>query len=83
MKSLSGDIKIPRFGKYNYYHETGTKPELILFWVRDTVAVFKKETELLIDSDQIDRSDMNRIDIVVGGDYGKGKLRFPIKYCSS
>ena len=37
-------MKSPKFGEYNYYHETGTKPELILFWVRDTVAVFKKET---------------------------------------
>ena len=44
MKKLSGDIIIPKFGEYNYFHETGTKPELILFWVRDTVAVFKKET---------------------------------------
>ena len=43
MKSLGGDIIIPNFGEYNYYHETRTKPELIIFWVRDNVAVFKKE----------------------------------------
>ena len=47
-------MKSPKFGEYNYYHETGTKPELILFWVRDTVAFFKKDTQLLIDSGDID-----------------------------
>ena len=30
MKSLGGDMIIPKFGEYNYYHEAGTKPELIL-----------------------------------------------------
>ena len=67
IKSLSGDMII---GEYNYYHETATKPELILFWVRDTFTAFKKVTHLLIDSDQIDISDINRIDTVVGGDHG-------------
>ena len=43
IKSLSGDVIIPNFGEYNYHHETGTKPELILFWARDDVAVFKRE----------------------------------------
>ena len=70
MNSLSGDMIIPKFSEYNYCHETGTKPELILFWVRDTVAVFKKEIHILIHSDQIDLSDINKIDIVVGGDHG-------------
>ena len=41
-KSLSGDMISPKFSEYNYYHKTGTSPELILFWVRVTVAVFKK-----------------------------------------
>ena len=42
MKRLSVDVVTPKFGAFNYYHETGTTPELILFWVRDTIAVFKK-----------------------------------------
>ena len=42
MKRLSGNMVIPKFSEYNYYHETGTKPELILFWVYDTVAVLRK-----------------------------------------
>ena len=42
MKRLSVDVVTQKFGTYNYYHETGTTPELILFWVRDTIAVFKK-----------------------------------------
>ena len=70
---------IPKFGEYNYYHETRTKPEVILFWVRDTVAIFKIETQLLIDSDQIDISDINRINIVVGGDHGQGAFRYSMK----
>ena len=31
MKRFSGDIIIPKFGEYEYYHETGSKPEHILF----------------------------------------------------
>ena len=46
MKSLSGDMIFLKFGEYKYYHEVGSKPEYILFWIRDTVAVFKKETQL-------------------------------------
>ena len=41
MKSLSGDMMIPKFGEYDYYYETRTKSELILFWIRDIVAIFK------------------------------------------
>ena len=53
MKSLSGDMILPKFGEYKYYHEIGSKPELILFWVCDTDAVFKKETQMLIESDDV------------------------------
>ena len=59
-----------------YYHEQGSKPEHILFWIRDTVAVFKKETQIIIDSDDIDILNISRIDIVVGGDHGQGAFRF-------
>ena len=41
IKILSEDMIIPIFSEYNYYYETGTKHELILFWVCDIVAVFK------------------------------------------
>ena len=34
--------------------EKGSKPESILFWVCNTVAVFKKETQILIESGDID-----------------------------
>ena len=79
MKCLSGDMILPKFGEYNHYHEIGSKTENILFWVRDTVAVFKKETELPIESGDIDISDISRIDIVVGGDHGQGAFRFSMK----
>ena len=55
------------------------KPELILFSVRDTVAAFKKETQLLIESSDIDISTMNIIYIVVGGHHGQGEFRFSMK----
>ena len=70
---------LPKFGGYNYYHEIGSKTENILFWVRDTVAIFKKETELPIESGDIDISDISRMDIVVGSDHGQGAFRFPMK----
>ena len=79
MKSLSGDMILLKFGEYKYYHEVGSKPEYILFWIRDTVAVFKKETRLSIESGDVNLSDIGRIDIVVGGDHGQRAFRFPMK----
>ena len=34
---------------------------------------------MLIESGDIDISDINRIDIVIGGDHGQGVFRFPLK----
>ena len=48
------------------------------FGVHDTVDVFKKETQLLIESSDIDISNINRINIVVGGDHDQGAFRFPM-----
>ena len=81
MNILSRDMIIPEFGEYNYYYETGTKAELTLFWVRDAVAIFKKETQLLIESSDIDIYIyiINIIDIVVGGDHRQGVSRFTMK----
>ena len=79
IKSLSGDMILPKFGEFNYYHITGTKPWLILLLVRETVAVFKKETQLLIDFSDVDTYYINRIDIIVGGNHGQGSFRFPMK----
>ena len=31
MKRFSGDMILPKFGEYKYYHETGSKPEHLLF----------------------------------------------------
>ena len=79
MKSLSRDMILSKLGEYKYYHETGSKPEHTLFSVRDSVAVFKKETQLLIESGDINLSDTNRIDIVVVGDHVRGAFRFPMQ----
>ena len=79
IKNLSGDMIIPKVGEYNYFHENRNKPKLILFWIRDTVAVFKKESQLLIDSGDINIYDINRIYIVVGSDHRQGASRFPMK----
>ena len=80
MKSLRGDMILPKFGEYKYNNiERGSKLEHILFWVRDTVAIFKKETQLLIECGDMNISNINRIDIVVGGDHGQGAFRFPME----
>ena len=42
MKALSGNMILPKFKEHNYYHVAKSKPELLLFWVRDIVAVYKK-----------------------------------------
>ena len=31
MKDLSGDVILPEYGEYKYYHEARSKPEVILF----------------------------------------------------
>ena len=59
------------------------KLELILFWVRNTVALFKKETQLLIDSGDIDIYKINRIDVVVEYDHVQGEFPYPMKICTS
>ena len=76
MKSLSGDMMLPKFGEYKYYNKTGSKAKHILFSNRDFVTIFKKETQLLIESGDINLSDIDRIDIVVGGDHGQGAFHF-------
>ena len=43
--------------------------------MRDTVAIFKKETQLLIDSSDLDIYIINRINVSVGSDHGQGTFR--------
>ena len=76
MKALNGDMILPKFREYSYFHEAGSKSELILFWVRNIVAVYRKETRILIDSSDIGINKMNRIDIdiVVSGNHRQGVL---------
>ena len=52
MTDLCGEIIIPPFREYKYIHKTDSKPELILYWVRDSTATFKKEISLLINCNQ-------------------------------
>ena len=80
MKDLNGDMILPKFGEYNYYHEVRSKLELILFRVRDIVAVYKKYTQMIIDSDDIAINKMNRRDIVIGDDHGQGLFRSRVKH---
>ena len=47
--------------------------------MRGTVALFKKETQLSIESGDTDIYNVDRTDIVVGGDHGQGSFRFPMK----
>ena len=42
MTDLCGEIIVPQFGEYKYIHEIGRKPELLLYWVRNYVTIFKK-----------------------------------------
>ena len=46
MTDLCGEMNVPKFGEYKYIHEIGSKPELILYSVRYSVAIFKKEISL-------------------------------------
>ena len=42
MTDLFGEMITPQFGEYKYVHKIGNKPELILYWVCDSVVIFKK-----------------------------------------
>ena len=79
MVDLHGEMIVPQFGEYKYIHETGSKPEMILYWVRDSTIIFKKQISLLIKYNLIIIDDTSRIDVVVGGDPGQGAFRFPMK----
>ena len=39
---LCDETTVPQFGEYKYIHEVGSKPELILYCIRDSTTTFKK-----------------------------------------
>ena len=67
-----GKMIVPQFVEYKYFHAIGSKPELILYWVRDSVVIFKKEITLFINSNQIKINEISRIDVIVDGDHDQG-----------
>ena len=40
MKALSSERIVPQFGEHKNIRESNLKPELISYWVRDSVTVF-------------------------------------------
>ena len=48
----------------------GSKSELISFWIRDTVAIFKKNTNVSTDSQQLKVIGKPRIYLVVEDEHG-------------
>ena len=79
MIDLCGKMIVPQFNENNIIHELDSKPNFILYWVRDYTAIFKKEITLLINSKQLKVNEISRIDIIVGGDHGQGNFRFLMK----
>ena len=47
--------------------------------MHDSISIFKKETNILIDSFSVNVNNVDRIDIVVGGNHGQGVFQFPMK----
>ena len=79
MIDLFGEMIAPQFGKYKCIPEVWSESELILYRVRDYVAIFKKVTTLLTNSNQLIVNKIFRIDIIVGGDHDQGTFKFPMK----
>ena len=79
MIDLCGEMIVPRFGEYKYIHEVGNKPKFILYWIRDSTIIFKKEISLLVKSNILNLDDISRIDVIISGDHGQGAFRFPMK----
>ena len=74
-----GEMIAPQFDNYKYVHEVGSKPELILYLVRDFIAIFNKGITLLIKSNQLIVNKISSIGVILGSDHGQGVLRFPMK----
>ena len=80
MKSLRGDMIFPKFEENNYYYEAGSKP-----WTYSPTmgswycCYYKKETQLIINSSDINIYEINRMYVVVDGDHGQGVFRFSMK----
>ena len=72
-------MTVPQSGEYKYIHEVGSKPELNLYWIRESTAIFKKEISLLVKSTLLNLDDISRINLIIGGDHGQGAFRFPLK----
>ena len=77
MIELCGDMVVPQFGEYKYIHEVGSKPEVILYWIRYFTAILKKEICILGKSSMLNGDNLLKIDVVIGGDHGQGTFRFP------
>ena len=74
LKMFSRDMILSKFGECKYYYKTISKPSHIFFWVR-----VKKDTQLLIGSGDINLSNIDRIDTVLGVYHSQGVFRFPMK----
>ena len=79
MTDSYSEMSVTQFGEYKYIHEIGSKPELILYWIRDSVAMFKKKISLLINSNQIKINEISKVGVIVGGDHDQDAFRYPIK----
>ena len=66
MKEFYREMILPQFGGYSYIREVGSKPKLISFCIRDSITIFKKETNILIDSFKLNINNIDRINIIVG-----------------
>ena len=80
---LGKDHVQPTFGQYDYISVDGHKPEEIPFWTKNPTEVFILQLKNMLSqtkfSDkQIKLSDIERIDIITGGDHGAGAFRCPI-----
>ena len=78
MTNLCGEMIIPQFRKYKYIHEIGSRPGLFLYWIRDSVAIFKKEISLFINCNQLIFNERSWIDVIVSGYHRQGVFRILI-----
>ena len=69
MIHLCGEMIVPQFGIYKYIHEVGSRPEVVLYWIRYFTAIFKTEISILVKSNMLNSDNLSRIDVVIGGDF--------------
>ena len=79
VSDLGKDYIVPTFGRYQYIEKEGEKAENIPYWTKDPIEVFSRQVVNTFKNESASLAEIERIDIVTGGDHGAGAFRARIR----